>query len=485
MLTFKKALLASIVCLLVFSQITFAYSDEIALEKSYTEKAQNALDSIYGEDVFFVVVDVSLTAPKYKVKYTEESNAKTRKKKKKNTKMQVMPGYPVIRNLAPSDMKTLPFDSITSYIPPKITKVVVNLYVNKAYSKSRARKAIKLVNKLLNLNPKRDKVNLKQEKFYKKPVPRQTIEITNSEPQLLTYQNLYYLITLVFFLIFFIVYTILQLKGIKAKSKAGAGGSKGGGQTNVNVNPNLELKGGGGGGGPSGDLKLSSAPPIKQYFDFIHEGNIHKVLYVVKKEKLPIDKISILVAFLNPKPASMLIAELDSKTQAAIAVSMLQQKMNDKQTAEKFEAHMQNSLECLSGGPESFKDTFDYVSSESKKNILKILRGTNPQGYQRVRNNVLIFDDLRNLEDEELKILISETSVEVLACALASVDQETYRKIDQNLMKSAKDMIEQFLDLKGKSLTKKDIEQSQTTVLNIASRLEAEGKIVLRSKINS
>ena len=139
MLNIKKIVISSLLLVIGFSATSIAYTDKVAIEKNYSEKVQNALDAIYGKDVFFVIADITLTAPKYKVQYTEESKAKRNKQKSSSNKMQLMPGYPVIRNLAPADMKTLPFDSVTNYIPPKIKKVVVDLYVNKSYSKSRSR----------------------------------------------------------------------------------------------------------------------------------------------------------------------------------------------------------------------------------------------------------------------------------------------------------------------------------------------------------
>jgi flagellar motor switch protein FliG len=66
---------------------------------------------------------------------------------------------------------------------------------------------------------------------------------------------------------------------------------------------------------------------------------------------------------------------------------------------------------------------------------------------------------------------------------LASVDPDVYARVDQNLTKSARDMIAQYLDLRGGSVSKEDIARAQDTILATISRLESEGKLQLRSKL--
>ena len=59
------------------------YEEKVALETSYSEKIQDALDGLYGKNRFIVRVDVSLSNPRYQVKHTKEANAKRSKKNQK------------------------------------------------------------------------------------------------------------------------------------------------------------------------------------------------------------------------------------------------------------------------------------------------------------------------------------------------------------------------------------------------------------------
>lgn len=472
----KLGIISVFLCVMAMGAV-WASEDQVAMERSFAERAQQALDSVYGPGVFFVTVSVEMTAPQYSVKYTEQSNPKLVKKQQEpGEKFNILPGYPVLKNLAPADLNRLPFDSVTSYLPGKVQKVVVDLYVDKGYSRARASKAVGLIKEVLNLKEGRDAISLHQQQFYKKAIDQQTITIARENPQLFTYQNLFYLLVLILMLLFMILYVLFQLR--KKPEVAAQGG---GNSTSVNVNPNIEMPKGM--GGPSGDLRISQAPPIKQYFDFVHEGNVDKVNYILKKEATPIEQIAVLISYLNGRVATRVLKALDDKQQAVVAVQLLNQQMIQKPLIDKLETQVKSAMECLTGGEEIFREIFDYVSGEDKKKLLKQLGEANPDGYRKVRSNIIIFDDLKYLENEEVKLVLSEVSVETLSVALSSADEETYGKINSNLTRSAKDMLAQFLELKGANVPKRDVERAQAAILDIVGRLEQEGKINLKGKI--
>ena len=52
MLNIKKIVISSLLLVIGFSATSIAYTDKVAIEKNYSEKVQNALDAIYGKDVF-------------------------------------------------------------------------------------------------------------------------------------------------------------------------------------------------------------------------------------------------------------------------------------------------------------------------------------------------------------------------------------------------------------------------------------------------
>ncbi|NDC82543.1 hypothetical protein EB093_02625 [bacterium] len=463
----------------------FASPDQIAIEEQLATRLQRSLDSIYGPNNFVVRVDVSLSAPSYQVRYTAQSKAAVSGESKTSAKVNIMPGYPVIRNLGPETMKQLPFDSVTTYATPALQSITVHLLINKSFPKSQAGRAQAIVKELLNWKDGRDKIEVAYKPFIDQAAPVQKIEIENQGDKLFSTQNIFYMIFAGLALVFMMLYGYFSgrtSKTLNALSVAGPASSGGGGGAapSVTVSPSIELPKGSGGGG---DIKISNAPPVKQYFDFISDDTLDKLTYLLKKENVGPDNLSLIVGFLRPDLAAKLLTQFDVKIQAAIALNIIDQKMINRAVLDKLESQIKGAIECLSGGELSFKSIYSTVSSSNKKQLLALLEKSSPEGFKKVRNNIVLFDDLAVLDDEEIKLLLSEVRAELFAVALASSDPNLYDRFDRNMTRNAKEVISQFLEIRGANIGVDEIEKARTNILDIALRLERDGRVQISAKL--
>jgi len=458
----------------------YAQMEKVAVEDYYRSRAQRALDAVYGPNNFIVDVNVTMTTPRYTVRYTEEANPKLNNANQADKKVNILPGYPVIRNLGTGDLNKMPFNSVTTLTNVRIQRINITLLVNKSFPKGQAGRAKSMLEAMLELGP-RDSIKMTFQKFAELDDGEpQEIVIKSTTPPIVSVQNIISFLMLLTLIVFVVLFALFQRKAAAAQ---GEGGKKGDADApNISINPNIELPESGSGG--SGDeLNLKQAPDIKRYFDFIDMSNVDALTYILKKEKVSVENIAIIVAFLRPNVASKVIGSLELQQQAMISTFLLSERKINRQMIDKLESNIKDTLECMAGGKETFQGVFQYVSGEMKKKILTILSKSNPTGYKLFRSNIVIFDDLKFLSDDELKLLLSDANVEMLSKALISVDPNTYQKIDQNLTSSAKAMIKQFLDLKGKQVSKHDTEKAQDYIIGLALKFEQEGKIDLRGKI--
>ncbi|NBV41251.1 hypothetical protein EBR96_00555 [bacterium] len=485
----RRLLILGIACVVGVAPLVAADNPEgVAIEEQMAARLQRSLDSIYGPNNFAVRVEVSLSSPRYEVRYTQQSKAAVQAEdKNKGNKVNIMPGYPVIRNLAPDNMKQLPFDSVTNLVRPTIQGINVYLVVNKSFPKSQVGRAQAIIKDLMGLKEGRDKITVSYKPFLDQSPPIQKIEIQGQGDKLFSYQNIFYMVFALIAILFMVLYILFairagkNLKAIATFAGAGAGsGGSGGGTTSVSVNPSFELPKGGSGGG---DIKISNAPPVKQYFDFVTDDNIEKLIYLLRKENVGPDNLSLIVSFLRPDLAAKLLGQFDAKIQAQISIMIIDQKMVNRAMLDKLETQIKGALECLTGGESSFQAIYSHISSETKKQLLALLEKSSPEGFRKVRNNVVLFDDLKILEDEEIKTLMSETRTELFAVALASVDPAVYDRFDRNMTKNAKDVIVQFLEIRGANIAKEEVERAQQSILEIAMRLERDKKINITGKL--
>lgn len=466
--------------LLVSLAASMLYADpsQYIVEQNLTNVAQLTLDSMYGKGNFIAKVDVQMTDVTYEERHTKPSNVG---KSASNQGSNALPGLP---SLSFSPENVVPYDSTTAVKSGRIKRVLVKILVNKDFPKTQARRAEAALISVLGLNPSRgDAVETVYEKFYyDQDETKQKIEVsTTGEEKLLSYQNLFYLLMLIFTLLFLFVYIIFQIKQSKLLSMSKeSSGDKG---PSVNINPSLELPEGLGSGGGSSKISLSGSPSIKHYFDFIDDSNIENFIYLLKTEKIKAEYVSMIVSFVSPHIGAKILHELDIEEQAVIASQLLEQKIANRTILDKLEEKMKNSLESFFGGETKFKTVFTLVPGTEKRKIMDVLYQNDMVGYQKFRLNVILFDDLVLLEDEEIERVVSDVNLELLATALISVDQDVYQRFDDNLSRSAKDMISQFLELKSGSKSPQDIEKAQDYILRIVKKFDDAGIIKLSEKL--
>lgn len=462
------------IIILVFSIIhVHAANDQITLEENLTNLGQRTLDYMFGEGNFIIKVDVSMTAPSYSVKYTQQSTPKGSKKQEKSEQVYILPGVPALKNISPDNLKTLPYDSVTTVTESKLKKMNVYIMANKDIPKSEARKAEPAVKEVLGFVDGRDTFRTEYKPFFYNPnKTTQNITIVPGKEKILSVQNGFYLALLLLLLAFIALYIYYQRTQKESL----------GNQSSVNISPKLEVS-------RDRDQQQSAAPgessknSIKRFFDFVEDDTIEDFVSLLKKEALALDHLALVISFLAPQYGAQVLEALSNEEKSEIAVLMIDQKIANRQFLEKLEAKLKFSLENISGGEQRFQRLFERVSQKEKEIILKTLKTKKSPGYKKVRNNVIVFDDLKYLSTEELHLILSNTNVDLIAQSLVNTDQVLYDTIFNSLTKNASSMVQQYLELKNVSSSKKDIEFAQNYIIKIAETLDKSGKISLKDKL--
>ena len=74
---FKRSLILGFFVCTLLSGAVFASLEESTMEQGLMDKAQRVLDGLYGKGNFIVLASVSMTDPRYEVKYTRQSQAQS------------------------------------------------------------------------------------------------------------------------------------------------------------------------------------------------------------------------------------------------------------------------------------------------------------------------------------------------------------------------------------------------------------------------
>lgn len=133
------------------------------------------------------------------------------------------------------------------------------------------------------------------------------------------------------------------------------------------------------------------------------------------------------------------------------------------------------------GGVEAVAELMNNVDKATEEQIFTRLEEDDPELAEQIRQLMFVFEDLINVDDRGIRSLLKEVRNEDLTVALKTASDSLQAKILGNVSERASAMIQEDLEVMG-PVRLSEVEQSQQKIIQIARRLEKEGKIVIGGK---
>lgn len=130
------------------------------------------------------------------------------------------------------------------------------------------------------------------------------------------------------------------------------------------------------------------------------------------------------------------------------------------------------------GGVQPIADMLNVMDKNSEQNIMSRVEEKDPQLAEEIRKLMFVFEDIVFIDDRGMQMLLKEVPNDKLVVALKTAPDEIKEKIFRNISKRAADLLREDLDAMG-PVRLSDVENAQQEIVNIAKRLEAEGKIII------
>ena len=135
------------------------------------------------------------------------------------------------------------------------------------------------------------------------------------------------------------------------------------------------------------------------------------------------------------------------------------------------------------GGVKAAANILNRVESARSQNVLTMIKEVDPDLAQRIFDNMFVFDDLGAMDDRNFQILLREVDQNLLVPALKGADPALRDKVFRNLSQRSADSLREEIEAKG-PMRLSEVEAAQKEIVAAAQRLEAEGKIILRTDAN-
>ena len=121
---------------------------------------------------------------------------------------------------------------------------------------------------------------------------------------------------------------------------------------------------------------------------------------------------------------------------------------------------------------------FNVMDKTTETSILTRIEEKDPSLAEEIRKLMFVFEDIALIDDTGIQTLLKEIANEKLILALKTANDEIRDKIFKNMSQLAATLLEEDLEAMG-PVKLSDVEGAQQEIVNVARRLEDEGKIVI------
>ena len=249
-------------------------------------------------------------------------------------------------------------------------------------------------------------------------------------------------------------------------------------------------QGGGGGAGEGegegeGEMteeeKKAEEEAMKKFepFKYVGEANLKGLAYLLRKEEPWI--VALVLSYLKPEFAKEIFASFPPELQARVAVETATIRQTSLEQVMSIDEYVKKKIDFVLGGIENLIKILNEADKPTRENILDYLRNEKPQLYDRVREEVILFEDILKFPDTAIQGIVREIGTEQLSRALRGAGPEYMNKFFTNMSAGAAALLKESMDY-GRPLTPDQIEEERKNLMDLVTKLEKEGKVTLRKK---
>jgi flagellar motor switch protein FliG len=196
--------------------------------------------------------------------------------------------------------------------------------------------------------------------------------------------------------------------------------------------------------------------------------------------------IALVLAHLDPKRASMVLDNLSEEHKVVSIQRLAEMRQFSPEMAQKVAHILHRRLENVGdtarksySGFKAVADLLNRLNAEESKKILETIEEGQPELALSIRNLMFTFEDLVTVPAATIREIISGVDKRQLALALRGANEELRAQIFKSMSSRAVEMLKEDMEVLG-PVRSREVAQAQQEILNLARRLEAEGKVVLK-----
>jgi flagellar motor switch protein FliG len=196
--------------------------------------------------------------------------------------------------------------------------------------------------------------------------------------------------------------------------------------------------------------------------------------------------IALVLAHLDPRRASLVLDNLSEDHKVLSIQRLAEMRQFSPEMAQKVAHILHRRLENVGdtarksySGFKAVADLLNRLNAEESKKILETIEDGQPELALAIRNLMFTFEDLVTVPPATIREIVSGVDKRQLALALRGAKDELRAQIFKSMSSRAVEMLKEDMEVLG-PVRSREVAQAQQEILNLARRLEAEGKVVLK-----
>ncbi len=218
-------------------------------------------------------------------------------------------------------------------------------------------------------------------------------------------------------------------------------------------------------------------------FEFVRKADPAQLLNFIQKEHP--QTIALILAYLKPQQASVVLAALPQDKQADVARRIAVMDRTSPEVIKEVERILEKNLSSLvtedftaAGGVQAIVNILNTVDRGTEKYIMETLEIEDTDLAEEIRKRMFVFEDILSLDNRSIQRFLRDVENNQLAIALKGATEEVQKVIYSNMSKRLSEMIREDIEFMG-PVRLKDVEEAQQKIVNIIRKLEDAGEIVI------
>jgi flagellar motor switch protein FliG len=198
--------------------------------------------------------------------------------------------------------------------------------------------------------------------------------------------------------------------------------------------------------------------------------------------------IALILAHMDARQASALLMRLPEEARAEAIKRLARLRQFSPEVAQKVSLVLHRRLEALGersrrayAGLKGVAEMLNQLDPVAGKAILDMIEKDDPKMAVGIRNLMFTFEDLLSVPEAGIRELLGQLDKKGLSLALRGASDEMKNKIFKSMSSRAVEMLKEDMEILG-PVRARDVHQAQREIVEVARRLESEGKLVLSTE---